>query len=222
MITRDDIDTIPLKGRDVLGMLTILPGVVDTNPREAPSWNLLNGLTINGRTSFNLTYDGVNNKETESNFGNLASPALDSIAEVRVQTSNFQAEYGRSSGASITLITRSGSKDFRGSAAFYKRDTALNGNEFSRRQQCGQGDRDACEPPLYRFDNFAWTLGGPVLVPGTELQLRTQPAVLLLVAGSPRPHGSRCPHSAPDAHGAGAYRRFLADGRHAGATDQHP
>lgn len=76
-------------------------------------------------------------------------------------------EYGRSSGASITVITRSGSKDFRGSAAFYKRDTALNGNEFSRKQQCRQGDRDACKPPLYRFDNYAWTLGGPVLLPGT-------------------------------------------------------
>ena len=168
LITRDDIDTIALKGRDALGMISLMPGVVDTNPREAPSWNLLSGLSINGRGSFNLTYDGVNNKETESNFGNLASPALDSIAEVRVQTSNFQAEYGRSSGASITLITRGGSKDFRGSAAFYKRDAALNGNEFSRKQQCRQGDTDACNPPLYRFDNYAWTIGGPVLVPGTS------------------------------------------------------
>jgi Carboxypeptidase regulatory-like domain/TonB-dependent Receptor Plug Domain len=166
-VTREQIETTPLKGRDILGMLSLIPGVVDTNPREAPSWNLLFGLTINGRASFNLTYDGVNNKETESNFGNLASPALDSIAEVRVQTSNFQAEYGRSSGASITILTRSGSKDFRGSAAFYKRDTSLNGNEFSRKQQCGLGDQDFCTPALYRFDNYAWTLGGPVLVPGT-------------------------------------------------------
>jgi hypothetical protein len=193
LVTRDQIDAIALKGRDVLGMVSLMPGVVDTNPREAPSWNLLSGLSINGRGSFNLTYDGVNNKETESNFGNLASPALDSIAEVRVQTSNFQAEYGRSSGASITVITRSGSKDFRGSAAFYKRDAALNGNEFSRKHQCRQGDRDACQAPLYRFDNYAWTLGGPVLVPGTgfnagrnrlfffwsqDLLLRTDPGVL--------------------------------------------
>jgi hypothetical protein len=167
LVTREQIETIQLKGRDVLGTLTLLPGVIDTNTREAPSWNLLSGLQINGRGSFNLTYDGVNNKETESNFGNLASPALDSIAEVRVQTSNFQAEYGRTSGASITLTTRSGSKDFRGSAAFYKRDTALNGNEFLRKQQCQQGDKDFCKASMYRFDNYAWTLGGPVLVPGT-------------------------------------------------------
>ena len=86
----------------------------------------MGGLSINGRSGgFNFSYDGVTNKDTGSNSGNYAAPALDSIAEVRVQTSNFQAEYGRSSGATITVITRSGSKDFRGSAAYYKRDDAL-------------------------------------------------------------------------------------------------
>ena len=59
--------------------------------------------------------------------------ALDSIAEVRVQSSNFQAEYGRSSGATISLITRSGTSNFHGTGAFYYRDTRLNGNEFTRR-----------------------------------------------------------------------------------------
>ena len=168
MVTRDQIENTPLKGRDVMGTLTLLPGIVDTNPREAPSWNLLSGVQINGRSSFNLTYDGVDNRETESNALNLASPALDSIAELRVQTSNFQAEYGRSSGTTITVVTRSGSKDFRGSAAYYKRDTALNGNEFLRKHQCRQGDPNFCEASMYRFDNYAWTLGGPVLVPGTR------------------------------------------------------
>ena len=64
------------------------------------------GLSINGRTSFNFSYDGVTNKDTGSNSGNYAAPALDSIGEVRVQTSNFQAEYGRSSGATITVVTQ--------------------------------------------------------------------------------------------------------------------
>ncbi len=85
----------------------------------------MNNLSINGRTSFNFSYDGVTNKDTGQNGGNFAAPALDSIAEVRVQASNFQAEYGRSSGATITVVTRSGSRDFHGSAAFYKRDDAL-------------------------------------------------------------------------------------------------
>ena len=168
LITRENIDDIALKGRDFAGMLKLLPGVIDTTNREAPGWGSMGGLSINGRSGgFNFSYDGVTNKDTGSNSGNYAAPALDSIAEVRVQTSNFQAEYGRSSGATITVITRSGTKDWHGSAAYYKRDTSLNGNEFSRRQQCGLGVTAQCEPPLYKFDNEAWTLGGPVLIPGT-------------------------------------------------------
>ncbi len=169
LITRENIEDIALKGRDFAGMLKILPGVVDTSAREAPGWGSMGGLTINGRSGgFNFSYDGVTNKDTGSNSGNYAAPALDSIAEVRVQASNFQAEYGRSSGATISVITRSGTKDFHGTAAFYKRDDKWNGNEFLRKQQCGLGVTAQCDPPLYDFDNTAWTLGGPVLIPGTD------------------------------------------------------
>src|SRR5687768_2797402 len=169
LVNRDQIEDIAVKGRDFASYLKLLPGVVDTSSREAPGWGSMGGLSINGRSGgFNFSYDGVTNKDTGSNSGNYAAPALDSIAEVRVQTSNFQAEYGRSSGATITVVTRSGSKDFRGSAAYYKRDDALNGNEFSRRRNCGLGVTVQCEPPDYTFDNAAWTLGGPVLIPGSN------------------------------------------------------
>jgi hypothetical protein len=169
LITRDNIEDIALKGRDFAGMLKILPGVIDTSAREAPGWGSMGGLSINGRGGgFNFSYDGVTNKDTGSNSGNYAAPALDSIAEVRVQTSNFQAEYGRSSGATITVVTRSGSKDFHGSAAYYKRDDSLNANEFQRRANCRLGQTAQCSPPDYKFDNTAWTFGGPVLLPGTE------------------------------------------------------
>ena len=167
LITRENIEDIALKGRDFAGMLKLLPGVIDTRNREAPGWENMNNLSINGRTSFNFSYDGVTNKDTGQNGANYAAPALDSIAEIRVQTSNFQAEYGRSSGATITVVTRSGSKDFHGSAAFYKRDDAWNGNEYQRRILCTQGQTAQCDPPLYTFDNTAWTVGGPVVLPKT-------------------------------------------------------
>ena len=167
VITRENIEDIALKGRDFAGMLKLLPGVIDTRNREAPGWENMNNLSINGRTSFNFSYDGVTNKDTGQNGGNFAAPALDSIAEIRVQTSNFQAEYGRSSGATISVVTRSGTKDFHGSAAFYKRDDSWNGNEYQRRILCDQGQTAKCAPPLYTFDNTAWTLGGPVLLPKT-------------------------------------------------------
>ena len=192
-ITSANFEDIALKGRDFAGLLKLQPGVVDTAAREAPGWQMMSGLSINGRSiGLNVSYDGVTNK-TGSNDAVTTEPALDSLAEVRVHASNFQAEYGRSSGATISVVTRSGSKTFRGSAAFYKRDDALNGNEFARKAQCGLGYTELCGPALYRFDNYAWTLGGPVLVPGTtfnkgrnklfffwsqEILLRTDPGTL--------------------------------------------
>src|SRR5260221_2444933 len=129
----------------------------------------MGGLSINGRSGcFNFSYDGITNKDTGSNSGNYQAPALDAIGDVRVQTSTFEPESGRSSGATITVVTRSGTKDFHGSAAYYKRDTSRNANEFQRKQQCGLGQTAQCSPPLYKFDNTAWTIGGPVLFPGTK------------------------------------------------------
>ena len=150
-----------------MGSLKTLPGVIDTSARDAPGWGSVGGMSINGQTSFNFSYDGVTNKDTGSNSGNYAAPALDSIAEVKVQASNFQAEYGRSSGATITVVTKSGTRDFRGTAAYYKRNEKFNTNTWDRRRQCDAGQVASCAKAPYRFDNTAWTIGGPVLVPGT-------------------------------------------------------
>ena len=97
-ITSSQIEDVGLRGRDFMGTLKVLPGVIDTSARDAPGWGSVGSMTINGQNSFNFSYDGVTNKDTGSNSGNYAAPALDSIAEVKVQASNFQAEYGRSSG----------------------------------------------------------------------------------------------------------------------------
>ncbi len=138
-ITASQIEDIGLKGRDFMGSLKTLPGVIDTSARDAPGWGSVGGMSINGQTSFNFSYDGVTNKDTGSNSGNYAAPALDSIAEVKVQASNFQAEYGRSSGATITVVTKSGTRDFRGTAAYYRRNEKFNTNTWDRRRQCDAG-----------------------------------------------------------------------------------
>jgi hypothetical protein len=175
-ITAAQIEDVGLRGRDFMGSLKVLPGVIDTSVRDAPGWGSVGNMSINGQTSFNFSYDGVTNKDTGSNSGNYAAPALDSIAEVKVQASNFQAEYGRSSGATITVVTKSGTRDFRGTAAYYKRNEAFNTNTWDRRRACdtavanGQAASSvaSCSKAPYRFDNTAWTIGGPVLIPGTN------------------------------------------------------
>jgi hypothetical protein len=160
LITQEQIKEITLKGRDYMGMLRLMPGVVDTANREAPGWNNLGGLSINGGrvNTINLTYDGVTNLDTGSNTGPFLAPGLDSIAEIKVLTSNYQAEYGRSSGGTINVITKSGSRDFRGGGFFSKRHEDFNANEWLNNRL------QRAKPP-YRFDYSGYHIGGPIVLP---------------------------------------------------------
>jgi hypothetical protein len=173
VITADQIEVIGLRGRDFMGTLKLLPGVIDTSARDAPGWGSVGGMTINGMANFNFSYDGVTNKDTGSNSSNYAAPALDSIAEVKVQTSNFQAEYGRTSGATILVVTKSGTQRFSGTASYFRRNEDYNQNPWDRRRACDAAKAlgstsPSCQTPRYRYDNTAYTVGGPVLIPGTS------------------------------------------------------
>jgi hypothetical protein len=163
VISGDELVDRGLKGRDPLGTLMTLPGVIDTTNRDAPGST--GGLSINGQTSIAFAYDGITSKDTGSNGGNFARPALDSIAELKLQSSNFQAEYGRSSGATIVVVTKSGSRNFRGSFAYFRRDDALNSNSWERERDCAGGQAASCKPPEYKYNNTTYTIGGPVILP---------------------------------------------------------
>jgi hypothetical protein len=89
-VTGAMLEDIALKGRDALGTIKLIPGVVDVNAREAPSWNLLSGLSINGRNNINLAYDGVSNN-CRATPGTSHRRRSIRFAEIRVQSSNFQA-----------------------------------------------------------------------------------------------------------------------------------
>jgi Carboxypeptidase regulatory-like domain len=162
VIRSTDLEDRGLKGRDPFGTLNILPGIVDTRNRDAPAAGNTGGLTINGQTSINFSYDGVTSKDTGSNSNNFAAPALDSIAEIKLQASNFQAEYGRSSGATIVVVTKSGTQQFRGTAAYFRRDERFNANTWERNQQCYAGQTESCAKPPYQYNNTTYTFGGPV------------------------------------------------------------
>ena len=160
-ITQDQIQDVSLKGKDYMGMLRHVPGVVDTQNREAPGWNNLGGISINGgrNNTVNLTYDGVTNLDTGSNTGPFLAPGLDSIAEIKVLTSNYQAEFGRSSGGTINVVTKSGGRDFHGGGFYSKRNEDYNANEW-------QNNKFGRPKPPYRFDYSGYHIGGPVLLPG--------------------------------------------------------
>ena len=195
LITQEQIKEITLKGRDYMGMLRLMPGVVDTANREAPGWNNLGGLSINGGrvNTINLTYDGVTNLDTGSNTGPFLAPGLDSIAEIKVLTSNYQAEYGRSSGGTINVITKSGSRDFRGGGFFSKRHEDFNANEWLNNRLLRA--EAALSLRLQRLSHRR--AGHPA-----EVQRRPQQAVLLLESGVPAAHEPGQPGTPDDADGS--------------------
>ena len=109
---------IQVKGRDIFGMMKILPGVIDTTAsRDFAQWNSGRGLSINGGNSLNknTTIDGVPVGEEGGDGTTHITPNIDSIGEVNVITSGYTAENGRQSSAgSISITTKSGTNQLRG------------------------------------------------------------------------------------------------------------
>ncbi|MBS1831522.1 MAG: TonB-dependent receptor [Acidobacteria bacterium] len=157
LISLEQTQNVPLKGRDYLGLVKLLPGVIDTANRNAPGWNNLGGITINGNRAgtINLTLDGISSLDTGSMGGPYLAPSVDAVAEVKVLLTNYQAEYGRSSGGTINTIIKSGTKEFHGGAYYFVRNEALNANEFFR-------NRDGLARPQYRFNYPGYFIGGPI------------------------------------------------------------
>src|SRR6185437_1373375 len=101
---------VTLRGRDMFGYMKLIPGVVDNSAgttnagnRDVTSPNAIRGITINGNTSaLNFTVDGITDMDTGSNSTIHYEPNVDAIQEMKVLTSNYQAEFGRNSGGTIT------------------------------------------------------------------------------------------------------------------------
>ena len=163
LITSRQMRELPLKGRSYLGTVRLIPGIIDTANRESPGWNDLVGINVSGTRagSINLTLDGITSLDTGSLVGPYLAPSIDAVSEVRVLLSNYQAEYGRSSGGTINTIIKSGTQQFHGGAYYFFRNEALNANEFFN-------NRNGSPRPSYRFNNPGYFVGGPVLLPFTK------------------------------------------------------
>lgn len=163
LINARQMQELPLKGRSYLGTAKLIPGIIDTANRESPGWNDLVGININGTRagSINLNLDGITSLDTGSLVGPYLAPSIDAVAEVKVLLSNYQAEYGRSSGGTINTVIKSGTKDFHGGVYYFLRNEDLNANEWLN-------NRNGLARPRYRFNNPGYFVGGPVLLPFTN------------------------------------------------------
>jgi hypothetical protein len=161
-IDANQLNDVAIRGRDVFDLFGVLPGVVDTaTSRESISRNALGGIFVNGtrETQKNATVDGVTNMDTGANGALHYEPNMDSIQEVKILTSGYPAEFGRNSGAVITMVTKSGQKQFRGTAYDFYRHESLNANSFFN-------NRTGTVKAPYRYRITGYSLGGPILLPG--------------------------------------------------------
>ena len=164
VIAGPQINSLPLNGRNYTLLAQLSPGttttVYDSGHGEVQSGTFVaNGLT----TVFNnYLLDGITNNNDTADFGNGTSYALkpppEALAEFRVETANYSAEYGRSGGAVINAVTKSGGNRLFGSVWEYLRNSDLDANDYFL-------NRARVARPEYRRNQFGFALGGPVVIP---------------------------------------------------------
>ncbi|WP_158792088.1 TonB-dependent receptor [Granulicella sp. L60] len=180
VIDRKFVENIPLNGRSFQGLILLAPGAITNSPQRAAGVLGTTGeFSINGqRTESNYyTVDGVSantgvplNNVSPAAGGSLsASTALgttqglvsvDALQEFRVESSTYSAEYGRNPGGQFSMVTRSGTNDWHGTAFDYFRNDVLDANSWFNDNTTPVTNKTA-----ERQNDFGGTLGGPIRIP---------------------------------------------------------
>ena len=156
VIDTKQVANLALNGRNYIQLMTMVPGAVVTSPDQFAITTSLSATsqTINGNRSdtSNLTVDGAFNLVAGSNGSLMNNVSSEFIQEVKLQTSNFSAEYGRMSGPAFNIVTRNGTNEFHGAAFEYFRNDLLDARNFF-----------SAKKTELRFNDFGYSLGGPII-----------------------------------------------------------
>jgi Carboxypeptidase regulatory-like domain len=179
LVETKQVEYLQLNGRNPLFLAQVRPGV-QGGALGGNSFGLTTGgLNINGaRTQdYLLTFDGAVGVRTRSNGTAIGVPDVEATQEVQILSANYNAEYGRASGGQIRIVTKSGGRDFHGVFYEYLRNAAFNANEWGRNrntpanQPCDDPQFEKashCRPNPFRYNQFGYSLSGPVILPGLD------------------------------------------------------
>ncbi len=165
LVDQASIQALPLSNRNYTQILGLSPGVVVDLPNATTLGSGTQNVASDGAapTSNNIQFNGIDaNNLSENSAANAetdagtAIPAPDTIQEFRVQTANFDAAYGRGTGANVDLVSRSGTNKFHGSAWEFVRNNIFNANDFFSNLD-GQPRADL------KHNQFGAAVGGPIL-----------------------------------------------------------
>lgn len=155
VISNRRIVELPLNGRNFFSLITLVPGVASPPPTSSgPSLPRLNG----GRPRVNeFLYDGISALQPEP--GQVAfTPIIDAIHEFKIENNSPSAEFGRFNGGVVNLSTKTGTNDFHGTAFEFLRNESLNA-----RNLFATPTSTANKKPVFRRNQYGFTLGGPVI-----------------------------------------------------------
>jgi hypothetical protein len=203
VITGTHMTAMPLDGRSYTDLMALQPGVVPISTGEysmqSPSGNLNSGnMSVSGQRE-DANGFMVNGGNVEEGGGNGAAiiPDLDSIAEFRIQTNNFDAQYGNYSGGLVNVVTKSGTNQFHGDVFEFLRNNKMDARNFYSYNQTnpvtGAEEPGTARAELHR-NQFGGTIGGPIIrdkvfffgdYQGTR-QVQGQPQLVLVPSGPDR------------------------------------
>src|SRR4051794_9216588 len=161
------VKSLPMEGRNVPDLLSLQAGVAYTGNRTDIDRTVdTRSGAVNGARSdqSNITLDGVdvNDNAAGDAFASVLPITADSVQEFRVTTSNYNADEGRSSGAQVSLVTKSGTNNFHGALYEYHRNTITSANDyFVKQSQLASGQENRA-PKLIR-NIFGAAVGGPII-----------------------------------------------------------
>jgi len=155
-ITPREVQDLPLNGRDLGNLAYLAPGVKPVDSYD-PTKRRIAVFAVNGSSgrNVNVTVNGIDNKDNTVGGPVMQFP-LESIQEFVISTQRFSAVNGRSEGAAVNVVTKSGSNEFHGSAFFFLRDRKLNAAEVSPTNTAIKS-----KPPFNR-KTFGGSIGGPI------------------------------------------------------------
>ncbi len=156
-VTGKEITQLELNGRDFTSLVALSPGVTNqSGSDEGGEGATTVAFSINGgRTEYNnFEIDGGDMMDNGSNTTLNVYPSIDAIAEFKVLTSNYGAQYGKNGSGTVEVETKSGTSQFHGDLYEFVRNNDFNATQFP-----------ATSVPEYKKNDFGFTIGGPVYIP---------------------------------------------------------
>lgn len=169
LVTGAEITQLNLNGRNFTNLALLVPGAAPGYGYNPFSVGVLafSGISFNGsRTEYNnFEIDGLSSfDQGEGSGGEMTYPDIDAIAEMRVTTSAYDAEYGNSAGATMEVVTKSGTNKFHGDLFEFVRNNAFDANDWFLNRTIAPPGGNAPAVPL-KWNDYGFTVGGPVYIP---------------------------------------------------------